>query len=163
MSTKIDPTTDLVLTRTIDVKPELIYKAWTDPVHIKEWWCPRPWKTVECRMDLRPGGEFYFLMQSPEGQNNPPHNCCFLELVPDRKIVWTTALSAGYRPAPEEGGVPQFTCVVTIEPDGKGGSKYTAVAMHKSEKGARIHEKMGFHEGWGTVVDQMVEFIKKGQ
>jgi uncharacterized protein YndB with AHSA1/START domain len=155
---------DLVLTRTLDVKPELIWKAWTDPVHVKEWWCPRPWKTVECRMDLKPGGEFYFLMQSPEGKNNPPHECCFLELVPNRKIVWTTALTAGYRPAaePNSAGVPHFTCVLTLTPEGSG-TKYTAIAMHPTEEGARRHEKMGFHEGWGTVVDQMVEVIKKGR
>ena len=84
---------------------------------------------------------------------------CFLEVVPNQRLVWTDALLPGYRPAPE----PFFTAVVLFESDGKGGSKYTAIAMHRDEDNRRKHEGMGFHQGWGQVFDQLIEHIQSGR
>lgn len=68
MSVKINPALDLILDRTIDVPVELVWKAWTEPEHLMPWFCPVPWKTIECEIDLRPGGRFMTVMQSPEGE-----------------------------------------------------------------------------------------------
>lgn len=161
MKIQVDPKLDLVLEKIIPASPEQIYKAWTDPVGIKEWFCPKPWKTVECEMDLRPGGKFYSVMQSPEGDRFP-NTGCYLELVPYEKLVWTSALQPGFRPSPK----PQsphdllFTAVLLLEKHLQG-TKYTAIAMHQDEEGRRAHEQMGFHEGWGTVVQQLAEYLKK--
>jgi uncharacterized protein YndB with AHSA1/START domain len=151
----IDPRLDLVLERQTDVSPALLWKAWTSPEQVAKWFAPRPWTTTECEMDLRPGGQFRFVMRSPEGQLYPNVGC-FLEVVPNQRLVWTDALLPGYRPAPE----PFFTAVVLFESDGKGGSKYTAIAMHRDEDIRKKHEGMGFHEGWGQVFDQLIEHIK---
>lgn len=161
MKIQIDPKTDLVLEKIIPASPEQIYKAWTDPVGIKEWFCPKPWKTVECEMDLRPGGKFYSVMQSPEGQKFP-NTGCYLEFVPYEKLVWTSAMKPGFRPSPK----PQsphdlmFTAVLLLEKHPEG-TKYTAIAMHQDEEGRKVHEQMGFHEGWGMVVQQLTEYLKK--
>ena len=53
-----DPRLDLVLERVVDVAPELVWAAWTMPEHVKKWFTPAPWKTVDCEIDLRPGGIF---------------------------------------------------------------------------------------------------------
>jgi len=53
-----------------------------------------------------------------------------------------------------------MTAVITMEPDGKGGCKYTARAIHANEETRKKHEEMGFHEGWGTVLDQLVAHVK---
>ena len=66
-SMNINPELDLYFERIVDVPPELIWKAWTVPEHMLPWFCPLPWKTVEVELDLRPGGKFYTVMQSPEG------------------------------------------------------------------------------------------------
>jgi flagellar motor protein MotB len=76
-------------------------------------------------------------------------------VVPNHKLVITDALQPGYRPAPE----PFMTATILIEPAGKG-SKYTAIACHNSEASRKKHEEMGFHEGWGTVADQLVAYMK---
>jgi len=151
----IDPKLDLLLERHADVSPAQVWKAWTTPEHLMKWLAPRPWTITECEVDLRPGGQLKFVMRSPEGQLYP-NLCCFLEVVPSQRLVWTDALLPGYRPAAE----PFFTAVVLMESDGKGGTNYTAIAIHRDEDGRKKHEAMGFHQGWGQVFDQMVEHIK---
>jgi uncharacterized protein YndB with AHSA1/START domain len=151
----IDPKLDLLLERHADVSPAQVWKAWTTPEHLMKWLAPRPWTITECEVDLRPGGQLKFVMRSPEGQLYP-NLCCFLEVVPSQRLVWTDALLPGYRPAAE----PFFTAVVLMESDGKGGTNYTAIAIHRDEDGRKKHEAMGFHQGWGRVFDQMVEHIK---
>lgn len=154
----IDPKLDLVLERHAAVAPALVWKAWTKPEHVAQWFAPRPWTTAECEIDLRPGGQFKFVMRSPEGQLYPNVGC-YLEVVPNERLVWTDALLPGYRPSLE----PFFTGIVSLSSDGKGGTNYTAIAMHRDEENRKKHEAMGFHEGWGQVYDQLIEFIKGTQ
>jgi uncharacterized protein YndB with AHSA1/START domain len=150
-----DPKLDLVLEREIDVPADLVWTAWTEPKHLVNWFAPKPWTITECEIDLRPGGKLQFVMRSPEGQDYPNLGC-YLEVVPKERLVWTDALLPGYRPAAE----PFFTAVVTIEPRGSG-TLYRAIAIHKDEDGRKKHEQMGFHEGWGMVLDQLVEYVKQ--
>jgi len=160
----IDPKLDLVLERIVDVSPALVWAAWTQPEHVKQWFTPRPWSTVECEIDLRPGGIFRTVMRSPEGQDFPNLGC-YLELVPERKLVWTDVLEAGFRPTRQElnPSCPfRFTATILLEPHGKG-TKYTAIVMHKDEASRGKHEAMGFHDGWGTALEQLVEHMKKAE
>ena len=154
----INPKLDLVLERTTDVKPELVWKAWTEPKHLMKWFCPLPWKTVECEIELRPGGKFNSVMQGPDGIRMA-HSGCYLEIEVGRKIIWTSALLPGYRPQP----VVQmpFTAIILIEPDGLG-THYTAIAIHKDEADCEAHKKMGFHDGWSKAFDQLIELAKNG-
>ena len=66
-----DPRLDLVFERIVDVPQELVWKAWTTPEHLKTLVYPSPWKTIDCEIDLRPGGLFRTVMRSPEGQEFP--------------------------------------------------------------------------------------------
>ena len=119
---KPDPRLDLVLERVVDVTPELVWAAWTRPEHVRKWFTPAPWTVTDCEIDLRPGGIFRTVMRSPEGKELPNVGC-FLEIVPNRRLVWTDALLPGYRPS----GKPFFTAVISLEPQGNG-TRYTAVA-----------------------------------
>src|SRR5215216_4471736 len=117
-SIKIDPKLDLVLERIVDVPRELVWAAWTKPEHIKKWFTPAPWTTVDCEIDIRPGGIFRTVMRSPEGEE-ASHACCYLEIVPNEKLVWTSALCPGYRPAIRAAGTGSceelyFTAIVTL-------------------------------------------------
>ncbi|RYZ55756.1 MAG: polyketide cyclase [Proteobacteria bacterium] len=156
----IDPKLDLVLERVIEVKPETVWKAWTQPEHLKKWFTPAPWKTADCEIDLRPGGIFHTTMLSPEGEKFP-NSGCYLEVIPGKKLVWTSALKAGFRPAPgpENGADLIFTGMILIEPHAKG-TKYTAIVMHSVEADKQRHEQMGFHDGWGAALDQLVTAAK---
>lgn len=146
--------TDLLLERVVDVAPEMVWRAWTEPERLKKWFTPAPWSTVDCEIDLRPGGIFRNTMRSPEGQEYT-YTGCYLEVVPGRRIVWTLSLGPGFRPNPVMTDPPAFTAVITIEPHGRG-TKYSALAMHADAAGADKHATMGFHEGWGAALDQLV-------
>jgi uncharacterized protein YndB with AHSA1/START domain len=156
---KPDPRLDLVLERVVDVPPDRVWAAWTEPKRLVKWFTPAPWTTTECEIDLRPGGLFRTVMRSPEGKLFPNVGC-YLEVVPRERLVWTDALVAGFRPAPttEDDGhcVLGFTAAILLAPEGKG-TRYTAIALHRDPDGRRRHEEMGFHEGWGKALDQLVE------
>lgn len=160
---QFDPVLDLLLERIVDVSPSLVWQAWTNPEHLKKWFTPKPWETVDCEIDLRPGGMFRTVMRSPEGQEFPGMGC-YLEIIPQKKLVWTNVLEPGYRPAtPAVGGKEcdeiLFTGVISIEAH-EAGSKYTALVMHRTEQDRKKHEDMGFHEGWGAALDQLVAYMK---
>ncbi len=158
-----DPSLDLVLERTVDVPVEKVWRAWTVPAHLMKWFTPAPWRTVDCEIDLRPGGIFRTTMRSPEGQEFPSAGC-YLEVVPNEKLVWTNALEPGYRPAggrrdpaaaSKECDEFLMTAVILMRPHGTG-TRYTAIAIHKNPADRKRHEDMGFHHGWGAALDQLV-------
>lgn len=161
--TSINPELDLKLERVIDVPPELVWEAWTNPEHLKHWFCPAPWSIARCEIDLRPGGIFSFTMRSPDGEEHPNIGC-YLEVKEKQKLVWTDALQPGFRPTAVtvSSSSLMFTAKVLIQAEGKG-TRYAAIAMHRSDVDRKQHEDMGFHDGWGTCLDQMVAYIKKLQ
>jgi uncharacterized protein YndB with AHSA1/START domain len=151
-----DPKLDLVLERTVDVPPDLVWRGYTEPELLKQWFAPRPWAITELDIDLRPGGTFSFTMRSPEGKDYPNIGCV-LDVVPKTRLVFTEALGPGFRPLAAD--MP-FTAVIDITPDGNGGTRYTATAIHRDDAGRKQHEEMGFHQGWGMTFDQLVELVK---
>lgn len=160
---KINPQTDLELIREIDVPVELVWKAWTEPEHLMKWFCPAPWQTVECEIDLRPGGRFFTVMSSPEGERFP-NTGCYLEIIEHKKLVWTDALKEDFRPTgkPNDCFGSYFTAHLFLEKSGTG-TTYRVVAMHGDEESSKKHTEIGFHEGWNAALNQMIEAIKEGK
>ncbi len=157
-----DPALDLVLERTIDVPPQRVWAARTTPALLQRWFTPAPWTTVDCEIDLRPGGIFRTIMRSPEGQEFPNVGC-ILEVVENEKLAWTGALLPGYRPLPPEAAAGQpflFSATITLEPHGAG-TRYTALAIHADADGRAKHAEMGFHQGWGAALDQLVAVARE--
>jgi uncharacterized protein YndB with AHSA1/START domain len=142
---------DLVLTRTTKLPRELLWRCWTEPEHLMPWFCPLPWKTIDCEIDLRPGGIFRTTMLSPEGKEFPNVGC-YLEVVK----TWTDVLLPGFRPSEK----PFFTGILTFE-DYEGGTRYVARALHKNKADREKHEAMGFEQGWGTVWEQLLAYAEK--
>ena len=157
-----DPRLDLKIERVVDVPRELVWRAWTEAEHLMPWFCPLPWTTVDCRIDLRPGGRFHTVMRSPEGQEFPNEGC-YLEVVPGERLVWTDALQAGYRPSARghltDAGGSYITGMLVLESVGNQ-TKYSAYVFHSDEAGQKKHAAMGFAEGWGAALDQLVAHCK---
>ncbi|KAI3590882.1 Ligand-binding SRPBCC domain protein family [Cupriavidus sp. U2] len=144
---------DLVISRVLRAPRSALWRAWSDPALLKEWWCPKPWTTQVRGFDLRPGGNFHTFMQGPDGgtSDNPG---CFLEVVPQSRLVFTSMLTGGWRPHKPWLG---FTAIITMDDD-PGGSRYVARVMHPDDATRDQHEKMGFFEGWNTAITQLDDF-----
>lgn len=149
------PGMDLEISRLLDVPRAKIWKAWTDPELLKEWWCPRPWKTQVKAFEFRRGGAFHTLMTGPAGEesDNPG---CFLDIEPEHRIVWTSCLTGGWRPAIS--WLP-MTAIISMADEGAR-TRYAARVMHKDEADRKRHEEMGFHEGWSICFAQLEEFAR---
>jgi uncharacterized protein YndB with AHSA1/START domain len=155
-SQPIDPLTDLVLERIVPLSSEKIWKAWTSPDLLTHWFAPHPWTAHEAEVDLRPGGAFRVVMNSPEGQPMPCEGC-YLEIVEYERLVWTDALTAGYRPSAH----PFFTAVLTLSPH-EAGTSYRVIARHRDAEVRRQHEEMGFGPGWNRCLDQLIALMQQG-
>ena len=154
---------DLVLERTIDAPVDLVWKAYTNPEHLKQWFAPRPYEITECELDLKPGGIFRIRMQGPDGFDTGHGNAgCVLEVEEGKTFSWTSALGPDYRPAEMAStGCESFpmTAIVSFADAGNGRTAYKAVALHKDAADREKHEAMGFHDGWATCAEQLAEYL----
>jgi len=146
---------ELVLTRRIKAPREKIYRAWTEPELMRQWFTPRPWTTPVVETDVRPGGSNLIIMRDPEG-NEFPNQGIYLEVVPNERLVFTDAYTAAWQPSVK----PFMTVLLTFEDEG-GDTRYTARVRHWTVADRESHEQMGFHEGWGKATDQLVEVVSK--
>ena len=146
---------ELVLTRLIDVPREKLWRCWTEPKLMLQWFTPAPWKTIHAETDVRPGGASYVVMQGPDG-TEMPNRGVYLEVIKNEKLVFTDAYTSAWEPSEN----PFFTCILTFEDAGNGQTRYTARALHWTRENLEAHEKMGFHQGWGIATDQMAALAK---
>lgn len=140
---------ELILTRYFKAPRAKVYRAWTEPELLKQWFAPAPWTTARVEFDVRSGGRSLIVMRSPEGQEfaNPG---LFLEVVKNEKLVFTDAFVNAWQPSEKA----FMVATITFE-DHEGGTKYTARVQHWSVADREAHEQMGFHEGWGQCADQL--------
>jgi uncharacterized protein YndB with AHSA1/START domain len=144
---------ELVLTRLIDAPREKIFKAWTKPELLKQWFAPAPWTTPSVELDVRPGGANVITMRSPEGKDFPNAGV-YLEVVENERLVFTDAYTKAWQPSEK----PFMTVVITLADEG-GKTRYTARVLHWTVADREAHEKMGFHTGWGQCADQLEKLV----
>lgn len=146
----LDPATDLELIRHLAAPPAKVWRCWTEPRLIEQWFAPKPVVTRDVSIDLRPGGSFRTTMDVPDHGEMIGHGC-ILEVQAERRLVWTDLMQGGWRPVEGSFG---FTAFILLEPEGQG-TLYRAVALHRRPEQKAEHEKMGFHDGWGTAAAQL--------
>ena len=161
MTLTLDSARDLVLDRVLNAPPHLVWRCWTEPALICQWFCPKPWSVSEAVVDLRAGGRFFTRMNGPEGEVMPNEGS-FLEVVPERKLVFTDMFGEDFAPVDvlASGAGLHFAAIVTFDPEGKG-TRYRAVARHRSADEAATHDKMGFYVGWGIAADQLEDLAAR--
>lgn len=140
---------ELALDRLMRAPRAAIWRAWTEPELMTRWFAPLPWTTPEAEIDLRVGGSSRIVMRSPEGEDFPSRGV-YLEVVPERRLVFTDAYVSAWEPSEK----PFFTGEITLT-DEAGGTRYIARARHWTAEDRAAHEAMGFYEGWGRCADQL--------
>jgi uncharacterized protein YndB with AHSA1/START domain len=153
----VNPQVDIVIERFIDAPPRLVWEALTKPEHLKEWYMPREWgRVARAEMDVRPGGIFSIDIAGANGQEFPNLGC-FLDVVPMKRLVWTSMLFPGYRPAVFD-DIP-ITAIVTMEAVGAG-TRYVFTALHRDEADCEKNKESGWLQGTEIAVDQLVALVK---
>ncbi|MCF8151545.1 MAG: SRPBCC family protein [Burkholderiaceae bacterium] len=146
---------ELSLTRLIDAPRENLFRCWTEPALIVQWFTPPPWKTIHAELDVRPGGSSCIVMQGPDG-TEIPNRGVYLELVRNERLVFTDAFTSAWVPAAK----PFFTAILNFA-DEAGKTRYTVQARHWTTADREAHEAMGFHQGWGIATDQLAELAAR--
>jgi uncharacterized protein YndB with AHSA1/START domain len=140
---------ELVLTRLIDAPRAKLWRCWTEPALLKQWFAPLPYTTTVAELDVRPRGSCLIVMRSPEGQDMPNRGV-YLDVVKNEKLVFTDAFTKAWEPSTK----PFMAAAITFQ-DEAGKTRYTARVGHWSVADREAHEKMGFHRGWGQCADQL--------
>jgi uncharacterized protein YndB with AHSA1/START domain len=147
---------ELIIDRLIDAPREALYRCWTEPELLKQWFAPAPVTTPIAELDVRPGGENFVVMRLPDGQEIPNRGV-YLEVAPNEKLVFTDAYASGWAP---RDGHPFMTVILTFEDAGPGRTHYLARVRHWTGSDRERHEQMGFHSGWGQCADQLAALAK---
>lgn len=159
MSAKIDikpeSELELVMCRLLDAPVEKVYKIWTDGKTYPEWFCPKPWCVSDVKLDVRAGGVSQMTMNGPAGERFP-NSGVYLEVIPNKKIVFTDAFTKAWVPS----GNAFMVGTILFEDQG-GKTKYTAKVQHWTKEACEQHKQMGFEDGWGTVADQLEALAKR--
>lgn len=151
----MNPDLDLALARVIRAPRATVWSAWADPARLERWWVPAPSRCRVDRLDLRPGGAFVTRLSDGGGAFVPHLDACFLAVEPGERIVFTNAVDGTWRPAHP---VPvAMTATITFG-DHPEGTEYRLVVRHGDPEARALHEKLGFADGWGTVVGQLAAF-----
>jgi len=151
-----NPKLDFAIERVIDAPTRLVWEALTKPEHLKEWYMPKQWgRVARAEIDLRPGGIVRIDIAVAGGKDSPNVGCV-LEVVPLERLVWTSMLFPGYRPAVFD-DIP-ITAIMTMESVGTG-TRYVFTALHRDEADLEKNKASGFYEGTEMAVDQFVAHV----
>jgi len=148
---------ELTISRLIGAAPAKVWRAWSRPEHLAQWWIPHPIECEVVKLDLRPGGGFETRMREGGGAFQPHVEGCFLDVVPERRLVFTTVLAEGWKPIEPW---LALTAIITFDAEGQG-TRYAARVLHRNPAESRKHDEMGFQEGWGTAIDQLAAFVRR--
>ena len=147
---------DLVLVREFESTPEKVYRAWTEPALIQEWFTLGTWKTAKAEMDVRPGGANLLTMRGPDGAEFPNRDV-YLEVVPNKRLVLTDAYTSAWVPSEQ----PFMTVILTFDELPGGRTRYTARVSHWTVADREQHEKMGFHQNWPAMTEELAAVVAK--
>jgi uncharacterized protein YndB with AHSA1/START domain len=147
---------EVVITRVFDAPARLLFEAYAKPEHVKRWFGPRGWPLTLVEMDFRPGGTFRFGMTGPGGTPNTPFGGTYLEIIPNRKIVYDNGF--------ELPGAEKMVVTVTYdeEPAAPGQRPRTTMTIRTvfaSLEMMREHVGGGIVEGVNSALDQLEEVV----
>lgn len=147
------PTSDreMVLTRTFDAPRDVVWKAWTDPNHVAQWWGPRGFTTTVHAMDVRPGGFWKYVMHGPDGTDYDNY-VSYLEVVRPERLV--------YNHGSFENDPAQFHVTVTFAEQG-GKTRLTMRSVLPTVEQFEQVKKFGAIELGNQTLDRLGEHLPK--
>lgn len=143
---------EVAITRVYDAPARLLFEACSSPEHLRQWFGPPGWPLTLCEMDFRVGGRYRFAMTGPDGKQGPPFGGEYLEIVPNRKIVYTNAF--------EMPDSESMVVTITFDEDEKSGqTTLTIHTLFASVAMKNAHLGMGYDQGWSSMLDQLADVV----
>src|SRR2546426_438769 len=144
---------EVTITRIFDAPRELVWKAWTDPKLVAQWWGPHGFTNHVCKVDVRPGGALNIHIRGPDGVAYPGKGV-FHEIVEPERLVFTTSAFEN-----EEGhpGLEVLNTVTFAEHNGKTKLTLQAVVVQSTPEAAAALD--GMEEGWRQSLDKLAEHL----
>ena len=153
----MNPDLDLSLQRVIRAPRAVVWRAWTDPSQLEQWWVPAPAVARVDRLEAKPGGAFVTRI-SDDGVEFGPHMDASFLVVDDReRLVFTNAVDSRWRPTRPDPIAMVAEIVLRDHPDG---TDYRVVVRHGDPAARARHEELGFFDGWGAVTGQLIAFVE---
>ncbi len=158
---------EFVITRVFDAPRELVWKAFTEPQRMKEWWGPKGVTITKSEMDLRPGGSYHYAMRTPDG-NTMWGKFVYREITPPSRMVFVSSFSD------EAGGVTrhpmaptwplEMLSIFSFEEEG-GKTRFTVrwspLNASEEERAAFAAGHASMQQGWGGTLDKLAAFLAK--
>lgn len=155
----IDPTLDLTVQRVIRAPRQAVWRAWTDPALLAQWWIPAPAVARVDRLEVRPGGGFVTSM-SEDGSTFGQHtDSIFVVVEHECRLVFTNAVDSAWRPAAPD---PISMTAEIIFVDHPEGTNYRAIVRHGDPAQRDRHAELGFYDGWGSVTEALARLVESG-
>lgn len=149
-------TRDLSITRILDAPRALVWRCWTEPELLKQWYCPKPWYVSHAEFELRAGGASLVVMNGPNGEENRLPGQ-YLDVVDGRRLVFSDAFVGDWRPGAQK---PFMVGFVELEDAPGGKTRMVWGARHWSDADREQHLAMGFENGWNAAADQLNDLAK---
>ncbi len=167
MAARSTPVEDFVISRVFDAPRELVWKALTDPEHMKNWWGPKGFTVRFSRMEFRPGGTYHYCMKSPDG-HDMWGKFVYREIVAPERIVFINSFSD------EHGGLTRhpmsptwpLEMLSTFTLTEQGGKttftiRWSPLNASAAERKTFDEGRGGMQQGWGGTLDQLKEYLAK--
>lgn len=142
---------EFVIRRVFDAPARLLFEAYSTREHLMKWFGPKGWPVTLCEMDFRVGGRFRMQMTGPGGEKNTPFGGEYLEIVPNRKIVYDNGF--------ELPGAERMVVTVTFEEQ----AEKTTLTIHTlfaSIAMKQAHLGGGYEQGVGSGLDQLADVVR---
>jgi uncharacterized protein YndB with AHSA1/START domain len=141
---------ELIVTREFDVPARFLFEAYSKPEHLKRWFGPKGYPLTLCQVDFRVGGRFRFAMTGPDGKQNAPFGGEYLEIVPNKRIVFDNSF--------EEPDAQKMIMTVTFKENG-GKTRLVMHTLFASKEMRAEYVGHGMEAGINSGFDQLTEVV----
>jgi len=149
---------ELIMHRIFDAPRPLVWKVWTDPIHLRQWWGPFGPEHTKCEINFRVGGSFLVMLTAPDGQTVPAAGE-FLEIVEPERIVYEGDANA---PTACGAGLPPRARVTVLFEEMAKRTRLTINTMFPDAGALEAANAAGYSASWNKTLDYLVEQFKAG-
>lgn len=160
---------EFVISRVFNAPRELVYKMWTEPAHVAQWWGPHEFTNPVCELDVRPGGAYRIVMRGPDGKDYPVTGVYREVVAPERLVMtddcsehpdeWHDAVDPDRDKSQGNPSLESLSTVTFEEQNGK--TTVTIRTLFPTAEVRNAMVRMGMNEGWSQSLERLATELAK--